>query len=43
MKQNSDNIPVNLSRQIKVPWITTHTRESNLSHMPNPLDTSIIK
>jgi len=43
MKFNSDNIRVNLIEQIKLPWITTHMREFNLSHMPNLLDTNRIK
>ena len=30
-------------RQIKLHRITVHTREFNLSHMPNPLDTNRIK
>jgi len=43
MKQNSDNIPGTLTGQVKLPRITVHTREFNLSHMPNPLDTNRIK
>jgi len=39
MKQNSDNMRVSLIGQNKLHWITAHTREFNLSHMPNPLDT----
>jgi len=43
MKQNSGNIRMSLIGQIKLPWITAHTREFNLSRMPNPLDTIRIK
>jgi len=42
MKQNSDNIRVSLVRQIELPWITANTREFNLSHVPNLLDTNRI-
>ena len=37
MKKNTDNV------KIKLPWITIQMREFNLSHMPNLLDTNIIK
>ena len=40
MKQNSNNIRGSL---IGLPQIAVHTREFNLSHMPNPLDTNKIK
>jgi len=43
MKQTSGNIRGSLIGQFELLRIIVHTAEFNLSHMPNPLDTTIVK
>ena len=43
MKQDWDNTWRGLIGQIKLPWITVHTRDFKLLHMPNQLDMNRIK